>query len=46
MPIFFASIGREGIKPLSEHIQSRNEVRLILFEVFKDIQKKTQKQKH
>ena len=39
MPAFFGAIGKEGIEPLKEHIQSRDEVNLILFEVFKNIVK-------
>ncbi len=40
MPEFFAAIGKEGVKPLMEHIRNRDEVQLVLFEVFKNIQKK------
>jgi hypothetical protein len=43
IPGFFADIGEKGIEPLTEHIQNRDEVNLILFEVFIDIVKKNPK---
>jgi len=40
MPSFFANIGVEAVEPLVEHIKTRDEIRLILFEAFSNIIKK------
>jgi hypothetical protein len=39
MPSFFANVGVDSIEILQEHIKGRDEIRFILFEVFKNIVK-------